>query len=80
VRRVCSPGVCSSKAWDEVEVKPVGAEPLQAGLHPRMMCQAPQAYRIDVQLGRIEHLRADDDLVTAVGDERSRRFPRRAVA
>jgi hypothetical protein len=65
---------------DEVEVKPVGAEPLEAGLDPAHDVSAREASGIDVRPGRVEDLRAKDDLVAAVGDERSEDFLRRAVA
>ena len=66
---------------DEVEVQPVGAEPLQAGLDPADKCVGARGLsRIDVLPGRVEDLRAEDDLVTAVGNERPEDFLRRAVA
>jgi len=67
------------EGMDEVEVKPVGAEPLQAGLDPADDVSAREASCIDVGPGRVEDLRAEDDFVTAVGDERSEDFLRRAV-
>ena len=65
---------------DEVEVQPVGAELLQAGLDPADDVSAREASCIDVLPGRVEDLRAEDDLVTAVGNERPEDFLRRAVA
>jgi hypothetical protein len=65
---------------DEVEVQPVGAEPLQAGLDCADDVSAREASRINVLPGRVEDLRAEDDLVTAVVDEPSEDFLRRAVA
>jgi hypothetical protein len=65
---------------DEVEVQPVGAEPLQASLDSADDVSAREASRIDVLPGRVEDLRAENDLVTALGDERSEDLFRRAVA
>jgi hypothetical protein len=62
------------EGMDEVEVQPVGAEPLQAGLDPADNVPAREASCIDVLPGRVKTLRAEDDLVTAVGDERSEDF------